>query len=121
MNQVNLLGYAANDPYQTQHTGKSNPTLFLLAVKERFNKHDITQFVSCVAWGRMGQVVSEHVKKGGRYAVQGRIISKGYYQGGDGETKPAAAEVMIQRIWFLQDPKPKRSGVETDFVYGDPY
>lgn len=116
MNNVQLLGYVASDPFQTQNPDKCNPTLFNLIVHEQIQRKQYQQFIPCKAWGKMGEAIKKLVKCGSRIVVEGRLTTSVLTKKDDESNTSMVvnAEIAVKNFWLLQDPKPKYDPVETD-------
>ena len=77
---------------------------FTLAVDKFINGEQQADFISCVAWERNAEVLSQYTKKGSKINVLGRIATRNY-KNANGETI-YVTEVVAQQIELL-DSKPK--------------
>lgn len=83
MNQVQILGNLARDP-EVRYTknGKAVAMFTVAATNEFVNKEtgevkELTAFINCVAWGKLGEQVG-NLKKGSRCFVEGRLQTRSY-------------------------------------------
>lgn len=105
-NRVILMGNLTRDP-ELQHTPNGTPVCeFSVAVnrtwtdKSTGQKREEVGFFECVAWGRTGEVVAEHLRKGRPVFVDGRLVQDRWE---DKETGKARSKVKInvERVQFL--------------------
>ena len=103
LNRVQLIGRLGKDP-----EGKFTPTgkkvaHFSLAVSNRWkNKSgetkESTEWVNIEAWGRLGEVCQEYLKKGSLIYIEGRLKTDKYED--KGETK-YFTKIVTQTLQFL--------------------
>jgi len=106
LNRVQLIGYLGKDP-----EGKFTPTgrkvtHFTLAVSQRWKANgetkEYTEWVNVEAWGKLGEVCQEYLKKGSLVYIDGRLKTERYED--KGETK-YYTKVVALTLQFL-DKKP---------------
>lgn len=92
MNSVQLLGNLAQDPdIRFTRTGKTFAR-FTVACTQTYTPaggsepREITDFVPCVAWGKLAETCGDNLTKGTRVFVQGRF-SRRSYEGQDGQKR----------------------------------
>ena len=112
MNTITLLGRLTKNPEaRYTSTGKA-VTLFTLAVNRPYTSDGQREadFINCQAWGKTAEVVGNHVSKGDRLLVEGRLQIRGYT---DKEgVKRYATEVVVNRVEFIE--QKKDSNVKTE-------
>lgn len=113
MNTITLLGRLTKNPEaRYTSTGKA-VTLFTLAVNRPYANADgqrEADFINCQAWGKTAEVVGNHVSKGDRLLVEGRLQIRSYT---DKEgVKRYATEVVVNRVEFIE--QKKDSNVKTE-------
>lgn len=128
MNNVVLMGRLARDPElrYVQANGNTAVARFTLAVdknlsrdkrQEMESKHQPTaDFISIVAWGRLGENVAKYSAKGLRVLVNGRIQT-GFYEK-DGQ-KVYTTDVVASGIEILdwknqQGQRPQQTSNDSD-------
>ena len=99
LNRVQLIGRLGKDP-----DGKFTPTgkqvtHFSLAVTNRWKSKDgetkeYTEWINIEAWGRLGEVCKEYLKKGSLVYLDGRLKTDRYED--KGETKYFSKVVALQ-------------------------
>ena len=86
MNYHSLTGRPTRDPEViTYHdnSGQGEMAKFTLAVNRRYSRDDKTaDFFQCVAFGRQAKTVKEHVKKGKKILITGRMENNDYESDG---------------------------------------
>lgn len=100
MNTVSLIGRFARDPelrYSQNGTAICN---FVLAVRNPFSKENEADFIRCVAWGNVAELVAEKQEKGNMIGVDGRIATRSY-ENNEGNTV-YVTEVNVNSIHFIQ-------------------
>ncbi len=107
LNRVQLIGRLGKDP-----EGKFTPTgkkvaHFSIAVSNRWKDKsgetkESTEWVNIEAWGRLGEVCQEYLKKGSLIFLEGRLKTDKYED--KGETK-YFTKIVAQSLEFL-DKKP---------------
>jgi single-strand DNA-binding protein len=79
---------------------------FTLAVDRRFSKQNNNQptadFIPCMAWDKLAEIIGNNLTKGRRVGVEGRLQTR-TYDAKDG-SKRSAFDVMLDELEFL-DPK----------------
>ena len=115
LNRVQLIGRLGKDPEgRFTPTGKK-VTHFSLAVSNRWRTKDgetkeYTEWVNIEAWGRLGEVCQEYLKKGSLIYLEGRLKTEKYEEGGESrfytrivatgleflDKKPSDEPMMIQ-------------------------
>ena len=108
MNQAILTGRLVEDPKVGEKA-----TRFRLAVDRR-KKEDGADFISCVAFGKTGEMVGKYLTKGSRVGVTGRITTGSYDKNGQ---KVYTTDIFVDSFEFL-DSKKKESSNDGFEDYG---
>lgn len=118
MNKVNLIGRICND-LELNQSGENKYTRFTLAVNRTYVNEDGTRpadFISCVAWNKLAEVMNEHLKKGSQIGVSGKIQT-GSYDRQDG-TKAYTTDIIVEGFDFLEKkegrPAPEYAGTQSE-------
>lgn len=112
LNRVQLIGRLGRDP-ETKFTPTGKKVChFSLAVTNRWKDkngetRDSTEWMNIEAWGRLGEVCQEYLKKGSLVFVEGRLKTDKYET--NGETK-YFTKIVVQSLQFL-DRKEKEEPV----------
>lgn len=105
-NQVVLMGNLTRDPELRQTPNGQNVCSFSLALNRSYkgsdgNWQEATDYVDVVAWGPLGERVSQYLSKGRPCLVNGRLQSRAWEQEGQKRSK---VEVVAQDVTFLGGP-----------------
>ena len=103
LNQVTLMGNLTRDPELRQTPGGQNVCSFSLALNRSYKDaggewQEATDYIDIVAWGPLGERVSQYLAKGRRCLVQGRLQSRSWEQEGQKRSK---VEVLASDVTFL--------------------
>jgi len=116
MNKVVILGRLTRDPELKFAAGSGTAVShFTLAVTRQFKKEE-TDFISCVAFGKTAETISQYLTKGKQMALSGSIRT-GSYDAKDG-TKRYTTEVAVDSFEFING-QAKSNNSEAPFVKGD--
>ena len=103
VNQVFLLGNLTRDPELRQTPSGQSVCSFSLALNRAYKGQngewqEATDYIDCVAWGPLGERVSQYLAKGRRALVQGRLQSRSWEQDGQKRNK---VEVLANDVTFV--------------------
>jgi single-strand DNA-binding protein len=103
LNRVQLIGRLGKDPESKYTPTGKKVCHFSLAVSNRWKDKsgeikETTEWVNIEAWGRLGEVCHEYLKKGSLIFVEGRLKTDKYEA--NGETK-YFTKVIAQTLQFL--------------------
>lgn len=75
MNKVILTGRLVNEPDVKYSKNQEPVTIarYTLAVNRRFSKEQETDFINCIAFGKLGEFAEKHFKKGQLISIVGRL------------------------------------------------
>jgi single-strand DNA-binding protein len=112
LNRVQLIGRLGKDPESKYTPTGKKVCHFSLAVSNRWKDKngetkESTEWVNIEAWGRLGEVCQEYLKKGSLIFVEGRLKTDKYEDRERGETK-YFTKIVAQTLQFLD----KRSADE---------
>lgn len=114
LNRVQLIGRLGRDPESKYTPTGKKVTHFSLAVSQRWKTagetKEYTEWVNIEAWGRLGEVCQEYLKKGSLVYLEGRLKTE-KYEDKEGETK-YYTKVVALLLQFL-DKKEKDEPVMT--------
>jgi len=90
LNRVQLIGRLGKDPESKFTPTGKKVAHFSVAVSNRWKSSDgeskeYTEWVNVEAWGRLGEICQEYLKKGSLVFVEGRLKTDRYEN--DGETR----------------------------------
>lgn len=103
VNQVILMGNLTRDPEIRQTPSGQSVCSFSLALNRAYKDQagewqEATDYIDCVAWGPLGERISQYLSKGRRALVQGRLQSRSWEQDGQKRSK---VEVLASDVTFL--------------------
>ena len=103
LNRVQLIGRLGKDPESKYTPTGKKVAHFSLAVSQRWRtggeNKEYTEWVNIEAWGRLGEVCQEYLKKGSLVYLEGRLKTEKYEDKG-GETK-YYTKVVALTLQFL--------------------
>jgi single-strand DNA-binding protein len=103
INQVILMGNLTRDPeLRTTPTGQ-NVCSFSLAVNRSWQgsdgqMQDAVDYFDVTAWGKLGELVNQYLKKGRKCLVMGRLSQRSWEKDGQKHSK---VEVVANDVTFL--------------------
>ena len=114
LNRVQLIGRLGKDPESKFTPTGKKVTHFSVAISNRWKSKEgeakeFTEWVNIEAWGRLGEVCSEYLKKGSLVFVEGRLKTDRYED--KGETKFYTKVVCL--AMQMLDRKPNEEPVLT--------
>jgi single-strand DNA-binding protein len=113
LNRVQLIGHLGKDPESKFTPTGKKVTHFSVAISNRWKSKEgetkeYTEWVNVEAWGRLGEVSQEYLKKGSLVYLEGRLKTE-KYDDKDGDTK-YFTKVVALAVQFL-DRKDKEEPV----------
>jgi single-strand DNA-binding protein len=103
LNRVQLIGRLGKDPESKYTPTGKKVAHFSLAVSQRWKTagetKEYTEWVNIEAWGRLGEVCQEYLKKGSLVYLEGRLKTE-KYEDKEGETK-YFTKVVALTLQFL--------------------
>jgi single-strand DNA-binding protein len=114
LNRVQLIGRLGKDPESKFTPTGKKVTHFSVAISNRWKSKEgdakeYTEWVNVEAWGRLGEIGQEYLKKGSLVFVEGRLKTDKYED--KGETR-YFTKVVALSLQFL-DKKPSDEPVMT--------
>lgn len=99
LNKVFMIGRLTRDP-ETKYTKDGKQvTTFQLAVNMPAGKgQEKTEFVRCVAWEKLAEIVSAHLVKGAQVYIEGRLQTRSWEEPAGGRrymTEVVASELIM--------------------------
>jgi len=115
LNRVQLIGRLGKDPESKFTPTGKRVAHFSVAISNRWKSkegeaNNYTEWVNVEAWGRLGEVCQEYLKKGSLVYLEGRLKTE-RYEDKEGETK-YYTKVVALSLQFL-DKKEKDEPVMT--------
>lgn len=110
MNSVNLIGRACAAP-SIKYVGQTHRALaeFTLAYDDPFNKDPQTgktraYFFLIVIWGNKAEVAAQHIVKGQRIGITGRLVQEQYVPK-DGDKPVTKTRIIAETFDLLEKPQ----------------
>ena len=114
LNRVQLIGRLGKDPESKFTPTGKKVAHFSLAVSQRWKTggetKEYTEWVNIEAWGRLGEVCQEYLKKGRLVFIEGRLKTEKYED--KGETK-YFTKVVALSMQMLDSSKPSDEPIMT--------
>lgn len=112
MNKVMLIGRLTKDAELRYTQSGTAVASFTLAVDRQYKKGEDRQadFISCVAWQKTAEFISQYFHKGSKIALEGRLQVRSY-DAQDG-SKRWATEVIAEQVEFV-DSKAKNENTDS--------
>lgn len=116
MNKVILMGRLTREPDIRYLTGENAMAVarYTLAVDRRFKRDENGQtadFISCVAFGKLGEFAEKYLHQGTKIAITGRIQT-GSYTNKEGQ-KVYTTDVVVEEQEFAESKNSSGSVQET--------
>jgi single-strand DNA-binding protein len=114
LNKVTLIGAMVRDPESTQMSSGQTITRFSLATNYAWQdaktkaRRESVDFHDVIAWGRLGDIIKQHVKKGSKVYIEGRL-RKRVYIARDGQRRTSNEIVAENMIILGHRPSPQGS------------
>jgi single-strand DNA-binding protein len=88
LNRVQLIGYLGKDPESKYTPTGKRVAQFSVAISNRWKSREgeakeYTEWVNIEAWGRLGEICQEYLKKGSLIFVEGRLKTDRYEEKGE--------------------------------------
>lgn len=107
MNRVTLMGNLGRDVELRKTQNGTSVASFSMATTERYTgkdgqKVEKTQWHNVVAWGKLAEVCTNHLHKGDKVLVSGKVEYRSYEAGG---VTKYATDIIIDEMHFLPNGK----------------
>lgn len=114
LNKVYLIGRLTQDPEARSTTGGQNVTTLRIATNRVWRdssgqRKDATEYHTIIAWGRLGEIANQYLKKGGLVMIEGRLQTRNWT--GQDNVKRYITEVIADGLQL--GPKSSGSGDNT--------
>jgi len=109
LNRVVLVGRLTGAP-ELKYTQSGKPVAnFNLANNRTYTqngeKKETASFFSCVAWDKLGEVMTEYCHKGDRIGIEGRLQQRAWEdQNGN---RRSTVEIVVENFEFLNEKRKK--------------
>lgn len=118
MNSINLVGRLTRDVEARVSQNGNAMARFTLAVDRGLSKQQrqeaeqkgqpTADFISCIAFGKTAELITNYFAKGGQMGLQGRIQT-GSYENKEGQ-RVYTTDVVVDRVHFVGDSGRKAGG-----------
>lgn len=103
LNRTILIGRLTRDPELRYTPAGAAVASFTVANNRTYTvsgeKKEQVSFFDCVAWSKMGEIITEYCKKGHRIALEGRLQQRSW-DDQDGK-KRSKVELVVENFQFL--------------------
>ena len=101
LNKAMILGNVTRDPESRTTTSGQTVTTFGIATNRFFTdaqkqKQQKVEFHNIVAWGRLGEICAQYLKKGQLVFIEGRIENRSW--GGQAGVKKFRTEIIAESM-----------------------
>jgi single-strand DNA-binding protein len=116
INRIFMIGRLTKDPDLRYTQGGTSVASFSIANNRSYTaqneRKEAVSYFNCIAWGKSGEVIAQHCKKGQRIGLEGRLQQRSWQdQGGQ---KRNTVEIVVENFQFLDAKGP--GGERSDFV-----
>lgn len=111
MNRICLIGRLTRNPELKESESGTKQTTFTLAVNRI---KDGADFINCVAWNKIAEVINKYLTKGRELGIEGRLQTNSY-EDREGN-KHYTTSVVVDNITFIGS---KEQDKEQDIVKQD--
>jgi len=117
LNRVQLIGRLGKDPESRYTPTGKQVTTFSLAVSNRWKTQgemkEYTEWVNVEAWGRLGEICQEFLKKGSLVYIEGRLRTERYEDKGETRWYTKVVALTMQMLDKKPADEPVMSVEET--------
>lgn len=120
LNKITLIGHMVRDPESKSIRSGQVMTKFSLATNYAWqdaatkSRREIVDYHDVVAWGKLGEIVAQYVKKGAKIYVEGRLRNRAYTtRDGQKRSKP---EIVADNMIMLGHRSPRQAAVVKEEV-----
>jgi len=119
LNKVLIIGRLGKDP-ELRYTGSGSPvTTFTVAAGRQWKdsngeQRDETEWFSIVVWNKLAEICSQHLSKGSRVYIEGRLQTRSWEDTQTGQTR-YRTEVVANDMIILDHRTSRESSAGDDF------
>jgi len=103
LNRVILIGRLTRDPELRYTPSGTAVASFSIANNRTYavagEKKEQVSYFDCIAWSKLGEIITEYCKKGQRIAVEGRLQQRRWED--QENNKKSKIELVIENFQFL--------------------
>lgn len=106
MNNFNAIGRVCNDLEIKESQNNKNYLRFDLAVPGNYKNNDgknDTDFITCIAFNKLAEIIIENVEKGDRIGITGQIKTSNYIN--DENNKIKSTNIILNKIDLIENKK----------------
>ena len=107
INRVFLIGRLTKAPELRYTQGGTSIASFSLANNRVYisknERKESVSFFNCISWGKQGEVIAQHCKKGMRIGIEGRLQQRSWKD--QNNQSHSTVEIVVETFQFLS-PKP---------------
>lgn len=103
LNKIIIIGRLTRDPEIRQTNAGTSVCSFSIANNKAVKGAEAVSFFNVTAWGKLGEVVAQYMKKGNRIAIDGRLSSR-TWEDTNGK-RQTAVEIVAENVQFLESAK----------------
>ncbi|MEK7515001.1 MAG: single-stranded DNA-binding protein [Patescibacteria group bacterium] len=103
LNKVYLIGRLTQDPEMRATPGGQNVTTIRMATnrvwydKQSSQKREATEFHTVIAWGRLGEIASQYLRRGSLALIEGRMQTRSW-TGTQDSVKRYVTEIIAENL-----------------------
>ena len=101
MNKVHLIGNLTRDPEVRYTQSGKAVARFTLAINEGYGENKRTDFPAIIVWGKTAETIGNHLHKGSKVAVNGKITTGSYEKNGQKIYTTEVTADMYDGVEFL--------------------
>lgn len=109
-NKLTLIGNLTKDPETGYAQSGTAVTSFRVASTTKTGEREDTLFIDAVAFGKLGENVSQYMSKGKRILVEGRL-SENRWEDNEGQQR-SRMQIIANSVVFLSNGKKEQSGYD---------
>lgn len=116
MNKVILMGRLVKEP-DVKYSKNQEPVAiarYTLAVNRKFSKEQETDFINCIAFGKLGEFAEKYFKKGQLISIVGRLQVRSWNDQ-EGQ-KRWSTDVIIEEQYFAENKKSSENYSKNDNI-----
>ena len=121
INRVFLIGRLTRDPELRYTQGGTSIASFSVANNRAYTsqneRKEMVSFFNCIAWGKPGEVIAQHCKKGQRIGIEGRLQQRSW-QDQNGQ-KRNTVEIVVENFQFLSGGQGQQGGDQPQQIGSD--
>lgn len=83
LNRVQIIGHLGRDPETKFIPSGKSVANFSVAVSEKYNGNESTEWFNVVAWEKTGEIAQKYLRKGNPVYVEGRLKTREWEKDGE--------------------------------------